>query len=382
MMDGNMKPQRRYECERNWSPKSHGKGSKFCGEEPFCNFEFREAFRVDGARLFDMDTSNDILLIARKPKAIGGEHLLTKMSLISPFEMEDIVLPSTTNAIRDLHISPSGNRLALYASLGKKLSVLSLDSSNIVVNYDLQIPAWSCSWDLNSTNYIYAGLQNGSIMVFDLRQTSGPVKSLFGLSNKPVHTVQSLAQTLCLPSGARTILSASSGGICQWNIDSEAGPFVVPETDNQGVCISLAYCSSSDDIVGSYRPTFDMSMDVSHSQPLLTPSQVIGQGVQGCHVLFKGMGSHHFQKTGSTHADVSKSLLPKCVIIDMENQSRLFASRDEVTNDLVLYELPSFRVHQQFKMPAQSRDVRYSTSHWALGCLSENSVQLFHAKFS
>lgn len=46
------------------------------------------------------------------------------MSLISPFEMQDIVLPSSANGIRDLHISPFDSRQALYASLGKKLSVL------------------------------------------------------------------------------------------------------------------------------------------------------------------------------------------------------------------------------------------------------------------
>lgn len=110
-----------------------------------------------------------------------------------------------------------------------------------------QNSAWSCSWDLNNTHYIYAGLQvttfffllylldvgtsianlhaifvqNGSVLVFDMRQTAGPVKSLVGLTSNPVHTVQSLAQTSSLPSGARTILSASAIGLCQWNVDSE-----------------------------------------------------------------------------------------------------------------------------------------------------------------
>eukprot|EP00256_Glycine_max_P057935 XP_014625852.1 uncharacterized protein LOC102663528 [Glycine max] len=94
-----------------------------------------------------MDISNQILLIAQKRKAIGGMHLLTKMSLMFPFEMQDILLPSGTNGVKDLHISAShSSTLALFASLGKKLSVLSLDSGNLVVNYDLQVPAWSCSW--------------------------------------------------------------------------------------------------------------------------------------------------------------------------------------------------------------------------------------------
>lgn len=64
-------------------------------------------------------------------------------------------------------------------------------------------------------------LQNGSVLVFDIRQTVGPVKSLVGLTNNPVHTVSSLAQTSSLSSGVKTILSASAFGLCQWNIDSE-----------------------------------------------------------------------------------------------------------------------------------------------------------------
>lgn len=159
-------------------------------------------------------------------------------------------------------------------------------------------------------------------------------------------------------------------------------PFVVPETDNQGVCISLACCPSSDDIVASYRPKIDMFMDVPLSQPSPTPSNVIGQGVQGSHVLLKKTGSRHFQKMSSSNANVSKIRLAKCVIIDTQNQNTLFASGDEVTSDLVLHELPSFRVLQQFKMPAQIRDVRYSPSHGILGCLTENSLQLFQTNLS
>ncbi|KAG2406085.1 uncharacterized protein HKW66_Vig0053400 [Vigna angularis] len=319
----------------------HNMGPKYCGKGSICNFELQ-------------------------------------MSLLSPSEMQDILLPSATSGVKDLHISPSNSSMALFSSLGKKLSVLSLDSGNLVINYDLQDPAWSCSWDLNNSHNIYAGLQNGSVLVFDMRQTVGPMKSLVGLTNNPVHTVTSLTQTSSLSSGVKTILSASAFGLCQWNIDSEERPLVVPETDNQGVCISLAYCPSSDDIVASYRPKL---MDVPLSQPLATPLSA-GQGVQGTHVLFNRMGRHHFQKLGSSLANVSKIRLPKCVIMDIESQSRLLASLDEVTCDLVLHELPSFRLLQQFKIPAQARDLRYSPRHGVLGCLSENTLQLFYSKHS
>lgn len=46
------------------------------------------------------------------------------MSLIYPHETEDIILPSRIKAVRDLHISPFDRSLAVFASLGKTLSVL------------------------------------------------------------------------------------------------------------------------------------------------------------------------------------------------------------------------------------------------------------------
>lgn len=172
---------------------------------------------------------------------------------------------------------------------------------------------------------------------------------------------------------------------------------MVPETDNQGECISLAYCSSSDHIVGSYRPKYDKSkdcpmfdmskdrqiFDMSEGVPLsppLPPPQVTVQRDRCSHVLYKGMGSHDFQKMGYTYGNLCKDRLPKSAVIDMKNQGTFFASGDQFSRDLLLYELPSFRVVEQFDMPAQARDVRYSTSHGVLGCLSDNTLKLFKRK--
>ncbi|KAJ7976907.1 E3 ubiquitin-protein ligase RFWD3 [Quillaja saponaria] len=350
-----------------------------------CSFKLQEVLQLDGARLFDIDTSSQILLIARRPSRMGGMYLLSKLSLIHPYEMEDILLPSNTSAIKDLHVSPANGSLALFSSLGKKLSVLSMESNNVVLAYDLKTPAWSCSWDLSNSHYIYAGLQNGSLLAFDIRQTMGPLKTFNGLTCNPVHSLQSLVQDSTLPSGVRTVLSASAIGPCQWNFGgAEQGPYLVPETENRGVCISLAYCPSSDDIVASYRPKVDMTGDILVSQPSLTPFQINGQGIQGSHVSFKRMGSN-FQQLGSTCANVSDVRLPKSAIIDTESGSRFFASGDEVTSELILQELPSFTVLQHFKSSEHPmRDLKYSHALGVglLGCLSESSLQLFSTKLS
>jgi len=89
---------------------------------------------------------------------------------------------------------------------------------------DYRSAIWFCIYRMvgaSNSNFHINFLQNGSVLVFDMRQTVGPVKSLVGLTNNPVHTVTSLAQTSSLSSSVKTILSASAFGLCQWNIDSE-----------------------------------------------------------------------------------------------------------------------------------------------------------------
>ncbi|KAL5540796.1 hypothetical protein UlMin_042409 [Ulmus minor] len=291
-------------------------GSPFHRQGLSGKFMLQKELELDGARLFDIDASNQILLIARNLPWMGGKNILTKMSLIPPYERQDILIPSTTNLIKDLHISPS--RLAVFASLEKKLSVLSMESDNVILAYSLPAAAWTCSWDLNSSHYMYAGLQ-------------------------------------------------------VW-------PTLIPETDHQGVCISLAYCPSSDDIVASYRPRVEIHNEMALSQPSQAPSQAIGQGVMGSHVLYKRVGSSSLQKLGSEYAKVSNVRLPKSAIIDFERDKKLFASMDEVASELILQELPSFSGFQRLKSGSPPlRDIKYTNfmDKGLLCSLNGDNLQIF-----
>ncbi|KAB2066370.1 hypothetical protein ES319_A09G155500v1 [Gossypium barbadense] len=350
-------------------------GSEFNGQGPFI---LQKELGVDGARLFDIDASSKIILMTRRLQGLGGVHVLTKISLVAPYTRQDISLPTGSKAVRDLHICPSDGSLSLFASLGKKLSVLSTKINNFILAYDLPAPAWSCSWDLNGSHQIYAGLQNGSLVVFDMRQTARPLEFVNGLTSNPVHTIYSLHNST-LPSGVTAVLSASSAGIFQWNfVGSEERRPVVLETGNQGACISLAYCPSSDDIIASFRPRIDNSNKMAYSQHLLTPA--IGQGVQGSHVHLKRFGSNCYQKLAVTCANVNDVRLPRSAVMNIESHGCLFASGDELTGELVLQELPSFTVIQHLKLRKQPiYDVKYvhDVDGGLLGCLCDDILQLY-----
>ncbi|XP_021682349.2 uncharacterized protein LOC110666242 isoform X2 [Hevea brasiliensis] len=355
--------------------------SKLCQGGSSSIFVLERELQVDGARLFDIDAFGQILLLARRLPKIDGSHVLTKMNLLPPHESEDILLPSSMKIIKDLHISPFNGSHALCASLGKKLSVLSMESNSVILSYDLPSPAWSCCWDLQSSYYMYAGLQNSLLLAFDMRQTRGPVESSPGLTNNPIHTLYSVQNNFS--SGVRTLLSASSIGICQWNFGgAEERPSLVPQTANQGVCISLAHCPSSDDIVATFRPKVEMTNEMSVSQLSPTPCSIIGQRVLGSHLHLKRVGDK-YQELGIACATVSNIRLPRSVIIDRENEKPLFAVGDEETLGLILQELPTFTFTQNLKSHKHHIcDIKCTStlSQGLLGCLSEDRLQLFSSK--
>ncbi|GLT89823.1 hypothetical protein SLE2022_077890 [Rubroshorea leprosula] len=356
-------------------------GSNFDVEFSRGPFVLLKELQVNGARLFDVDTSSHTLLVTRRMHGLGGTSIFSRISLLPPYEREDILVPSGTKAIRDLQISPFNSNLVLYASLGNKLAVLSTQSNNVVLGYDLPAAAWSCSWDSNSSHYLYAGLQNGSLLAFDIRQTAQPMELVNGLTSNVIHTIHSL-QNMNLPFGSGPILSASSVGLCHWSFGgAQERPFLVPGMENQGACVSLAYCHSSNDIVASYRPQFDFPNGMAVSQPVLTPT--VGQAVRGSHVHLKRLGSNSYQKLGSTCANVNDIRLSRSTIIKTQNKT-FFASGDEVTGELILRELPSFTIVQRVKSSKLPiHDVKYTDAlgRGLLGCLSEGSLQLFNMKF-
>ena len=134
--------------------------------------------------------------------------------------------------------------------VGKGLTFF-IEMNILIINNVFQTAAWSCSWDLNSSHYMYAGLQvlncvlfsfmrqlnsvvfflfvccfstphfklvqNGMLMVFDMRQTARPMAEISGPTSNPIHTIHSVLHNSTLPSGVSTLLSASSVGLCQWN---------------------------------------------------------------------------------------------------------------------------------------------------------------------
>lgn len=87
-------------------------------------------------------------------------------------------IPMHSKQIRGLAFSSRSKGLLLSASLDNTIKLTSLETNTVVQTYNTGRPVWSCCWCLDENNYIYAGLANGSILIYDLRNTNAYVQEL------------------------------------------------------------------------------------------------------------------------------------------------------------------------------------------------------------
>lgn len=157
-------------------------------------------------------------------------------------------------------------------------------------------------------------------------------------------------------------------------------PSLIPGMENQGVCISLAYCDAGD-IVASFRPRLHVPNDIMPSQPSISPPPTVsGPVTWGSHVLLKRVDEISYQNHGFTLSNVSAVRMPKSTIISKDGHRPLFVCGDEATNGLCMRDLPSLGVIDNLKQhPQPILDVKYAGSidTGLLGCISEDRLQLF-----
>ncbi|KAF8780346.1 hypothetical protein HU200_001453 [Digitaria exilis] len=280
---------------------------------------------LDGARVIAIDASSQIILASGRAAVVGAEYALTK------------------------------------------------------------VPGWSCSADVSGSHHIYAGLQNGMLLIFDIRLTTRPLHSMVGLSTNPIHTLHSVVDN----NGSRKILSASALGPCMWDADdSQNRPHLLAGTDNQRVCISLACAPpSSDVLVASFRPKVEASEDAATTSQVYlsqTPLRPVGSGKLGHHALIRRTGISSFAEGTTCYGNVSEIRMSRSAIIPSgdNRQEKLFAYGDESLRGVRTWQLPSFAIHSDLCPHRQPiLDLRYAESSGGgtryLGCLSDEKLQVF-----
>ncbi|NXY08957.1 RFWD3 ligase, partial [Pteruthius melanotis] len=164
-------------------------------------------------------------------------------------------VPIHSKQIRGLAFGTRADGLLLSAALDSTLKLTSLATNTVVQTYNAGRPVWSCCWCLDDTNYVYAGLVNGSIMIYDLRDTNSHVQELVPQKSRcPMVSLSYLPRmaSASLPYGG--ILAGTLEGACFW--EQKAGnsyrPHYLPL--EPGGCIDLQTEINTRHCLATYRP--------------------------------------------------------------------------------------------------------------------------------
>jgi len=106
----------------------------------------------------------------------AGQHGILKVTFDGAIRK---FIPLHEKCIRDMCLSPEANGHLLTASMDKTLKICSAATTMaIAATFEVSHPCWSCCWSDADPNYIFAGVQNNSIVQFDIRQPRTPVRTV------------------------------------------------------------------------------------------------------------------------------------------------------------------------------------------------------------
>ncbi|XP_011605414.1 E3 ubiquitin-protein ligase RFWD3 [Takifugu rubripes] len=164
-------------------------------------------------------------------------------------------VPIHSKQIRGLSFNRQNDSLLLSAALDNTVKLTSLLTNTVVQTYNAGKPVWSCCWCLDNSTYVYAGLSNGSVLVYDTRDTSTHVQELQPLRSRcPVASLCYVphAASSTFPCGG--LIAGSLEGGCFWEQTNETTyrPHVLP-LENTG-CIDIQVEVDSRHCLVTYRP--------------------------------------------------------------------------------------------------------------------------------
>ncbi|KAF6716318.1 E3 ubiquitin-protein ligase RFWD3 [Oryzias melastigma] len=164
-------------------------------------------------------------------------------------------VPIHSKQIRGLSFNNRNDSLLLSAALDTTIKLTSLLTNTVVQTYNAGKPVWSCCWCLDNSNYVYAGLNNGSVLIYDTRDTSTHVQELQTPCLRcPVTSLCYVprAASSSFPCGG--LIAGSLVGGCFWEQVNETTyrPHILP-LENAG-CIDIQVEAESRHCLVTYRP--------------------------------------------------------------------------------------------------------------------------------
>uniref|UniRef100_A0A3Q3XF17 RING-type E3 ubiquitin transferase n=1 Tax=Mola mola TaxID=94237 RepID=A0A3Q3XF17_MOLML len=248
-------------------------------------------------------------------------------------------VPIHSKQIRGLSFNRQNDSLLLSAALDNTIK-LTLLTNTVVQTYNAGKPVWSCCWCLDNSNYVYAGLSNGSVLIYDTRDTSTHVQELQPLRSCPVASLCYLprAASSSFPCGG--LIAGSLEGACFWEQVNETTyrPHMLP-LETAG-CIDIQVETESRHCLVTYRPRSNPSLRCVLMALNRTPQQDSSQ-----------LPSCSCSPVQTFSAGSSCKLLTKNAIFKSpEGGGTLVCAGDEASNSTMVWDAGSGSLLQ--KLPA------------------------------
>ncbi|XP_076989134.1 E3 ubiquitin-protein ligase RFWD3 isoform X2 [Tamandua tetradactyla] len=278
-------------------------------------------------------------------------------------------IPLHSKQIRGLAFSGRSKGLLLSASLDNTIKLTSLETNTVVQTYNTGRPVWSCCWCLDENNYFYGGLINGSILVYDLRNTSYHVQELVPQKARcPLVSLSYIprAASAAFPYGGVLAGTLENASFWELKMGFSHWPHVLPL--EPGGCTDFQTESSTRHCLVTYRPDKNHNTLRSVLMEMSYKLDDAGEPVCSCHPVQTFLGGP------------SCKLLTKSAIFQSpENDgSILVCAGDEASNSALLWNASSGSLLQKLQTDQPVLDIcPFEVNHHSyLATLTEKMVHI------
>lgn len=293
------------------------------------SYVLQTSFQIaqNGSRVLTFDRHHAMLVVSKpSPNNLFPGYGIVKVSSLDSKHCEFVRIHQ--KPLRDVAFSCRGDGLLLTAGMDKTVRVTSMLSNAVVQTYNTPAPAWSCAWNDYDTNYIYCGLQNGTCLIFDVRNTDTYLKSLQNATGGSCPVI-SVAHVSPDPNGDLRpggILACKLEGASFWEKTPGADYLPHQLTLPEGSCTSLSFEPSTRHCMFSLRP----SKNFQHTRHLVCQLQGNGIGVSTARA--EAERSADAETTDQEASLCTCQLINQCVggpTQKLLSKSRLFTSPDD-----------------------------------------------------
>nr|XP_012627934.1 E3 ubiquitin-protein ligase RFWD3 [Microcebus murinus] len=279
-------------------------------------------------------------------------------------------VPMHGKQIRGLAFSNRSKGLLLSASLDHTIKLTSLETNTVVQTYNAGRPVWSCCWCLDENNHIYAGLANGSILVYDLRNTSCHVQELVPQKARcPLVSLSYIprAASSAFPYGGVLAGTLENASFWELRMGFSHWPHVLPL--EPGGYVDFQTESSTRHCLVTYRPDKNHKTIRSVLMEMSYTLNDTGEPVCSCHPVQTFLG-------GPT----CKLLTKSAIFQNPQNDgSILVCTGDEASNSALLWDAGSGSLLQDLKTDQPVLDIcPFEVNHNSyLATLTEKMVLIY-----